>query len=130
MRNGCGVRLDRIAVREFRRSVSRAAGLLDNLGDLADAGAMLGRDRLRLAETERISFVNTGLGRAAFAFIGGEDHLLAGDPHELGEDLVGRDDPCPRIDHKQNEIGLGDGRFRLLAHARRSPVSPRAPRYR
>ena len=76
---------------------------------------------MRLAETERIGFVDARLGRAALAFIGGEDHGLAGAAHQLGEDLVGRDHAGARIDHEQHEIGLGDRRFRLLAHARRKP---------
>ena len=109
---------------DHRRAVPRAGRLLDDLRHLADAETMLGRDRQRLAETERIGFVQTGLRRAALAFIRGEDHWLAGAAHQLGEDLIGRNHPRPRIDHEQNEIGLGDGRFSLLAHARRQPLVP------
>ena len=124
------LRLDRILIHNVsgvgnvRNSIARAASLLDDLGDLADAERVLGRDRQRLAETERIGLVDARLGRAALAFIGGEDHLLAGAAHQLGENLVGRHHAGPRIDQEQHEIGLGDGRFRLLAHARGKPLIP------
>ena len=124
------LRLDRIfihnvsGVGNVRNSIARAARLLDDLGDLADAERVLRRDRQRLAEAERIGLVDARLGRAALAFIGGEDHRLAGAAHQLGENLVCRHHAGPRVDQEQHQIGLGDRRLRLLAHARGKPLIP------
>ena len=116
--------LDHFASRNLRRSLARAARLLDDLGDIADADAVLGGDRQRLAEPERVGFVDARLGRAALAFVRREDHLFAGAAHQFGEDLIRGHDAGPRVDQEQHEIGLGDGSFRLLAHARREPLIP------
>src|SRR5262249_43069991 len=51
--------------------------------------------------------------------------LLARAPCEICEDLVGGNDPFPRVDEKDHEVGLVDGGFGLLAHARREPLVPR-----
>ena len=95
-------------LRDLRTTVS-AGGLLDEVAQLADAGAMLGRDRQRLAEPKREGFVDAGLGARPSHFIGGEDHRLAGRAHELGENLVAGNNACTRIDQENDEIGLLDG---------------------
>ena len=56
-----------------RRPVSRQTRSIV-VGQLADADIMLGRDRQRLAEAERIGLVHRRLGRAALAFVDGENH--------------------------------------------------------
>jgi len=98
--------------------------LLDGLAQLANAESVLGGDRQRLAKTERIGLVDPGLGRATLAFIRRQNDRLARAAHEIGEDLVGAHHPRPRVDQEHHEIGLGDGGFRLLAHARREPLIP------
>ena len=78
---------------------------------------MLGGDRQRLAKSERKRLVHAWLCGAALAFVGGEDHRLAGGAHQFGEDLVAGDDARPRIDEKHHEVRLVDGSLSLLAHA-------------
>ena len=98
------------------------ACVLDRRGKVADADIVLGRDRKRFAEAERIGFVERGFGRASLALVDGENDRLAGSPRKLGEVLVGRHHARPPVDEEQHEIGACDRRFRLLAHARRQSL--------
>ena len=92
-------------------------GDLDRLAKLADARAVLGGDRQRLAKAEHVGLVDAGLGGAALAFVGCENDRLARAAHEIGEHLVGADQSCPRVDEKHYDIGLLYGRLGLLPHA-------------
>src|SRR6478736_4060319 len=93
----------------------RTGNLLDGLAEFADADPVLRGDRQRRAEPKRVSFVHTGLRGAALAFVGGEDHRLAGCTHQLGEDLVASHDTRPRIDQEHDEVSLLDGGHGLIA---------------
>ena len=78
IRKGCG------APRPVPRPPPPRAGplpahLLDRLGEVAGAEIVLGRDRDRLAEAERIGLVDRRLGRAPFALVDGKNDGLARD---------------------------------------------------
>ncbi len=80
---------------------------------------MLGADRDRLAEAERIGFERARLAGAALALIGDQDCGLAGLAHQIGEGAIGRHRAGARIDQKQDRVGLRHRRRRLRLHARR-----------
>ena len=87
--------------------------------EVGQALAMLGADRDRLAEAERIGFERARFAGAAFALIGDQDRGLARLAHQIGESAIGRRRAGARIDQKQHRIRLRDRRRRLRLHPRR-----------
>ena len=59
---------------------------------------------------------------AAFAFVGGQDHRLAGAVQRRRDDLVAGGDAGAGVDHEQQRIGFGDGGQGLAGHARAQGV--------
>ena len=88
-----------------------------SVAQLADAEVMLGRDRQRLAKTERKGFVEPGSAARPSHLLAARITGLPDAAHQFGEDLVGGDDARPRIDQENDEVGLLDGGHGLLAHA-------------
>jgi hypothetical protein len=78
---------------------------------------VLGRDRHRLAETERIGFQHARLGGTAFALVGHQDRGLAGAPHDIRERLVDRRRTRPGVNQKEHRIGGGERGLGLRLHA-------------
>ena len=78
---------------------------------------MLGRDRDRIAEPERIGFADAGLRGAAFALVRHQDRRLAGAAHEVGKGAVDRHRAGARIDQEQDRVGRGDRGLGLRLHA-------------
>ncbi len=78
---------------------------------------MLGRDRDRLAQSQRIGFVDARRLRPAFALVGDENDRLARPAHEVGDGSIGRRHARAHVDEKQHRVGLGDRRLGLRAHA-------------
>ena len=78
---------------------------------------MFGRNRRRLAETERVGIIHAGFGAARFGLVGDQNNLLARTPHEIGEGYVGRRDAGLGVDKEEDEISFADGKFRLGTHA-------------
>ncbi len=66
---------------------------------------MLGRDRDRLAQPERVGLVDTGVHPPALALVGDHDHRLAGAAHQIGEGAVGGQEPGTGVDHEQHRVG-------------------------
>ena len=85
--------------------------------EIGHALIVFGRDRHRLAQTERISFQPAPLASRAFALVGDDHRRLAGAAGELGEDAVDRHQAHPRVDHEEDDVGRRDGGFGLRAHA-------------
>ena len=77
---------------------------------------MLGADGHRLAKTERIGFQRARCAGAALALVGDQDRRLAGAAHQIGESAIGRRRAIARIDQKEHDIGLRQGRSRLRLH--------------
>ena len=77
--------------------------------------AVLGADRDRVAETQRIGFKNAGLAGTPFALVGDDDRRLARFAHQIGKGAIGRSRAGARIDEKEHGVGLrqGSGRLRL-----------------
>ena len=78
---------------------------------------MFGGNGDRLAEAELERRIEALLGRAAFALVGDEHDRASRRADQLGERLVVGGDAFARIDDEEHEIGRGQRRFALLAHA-------------
>ncbi len=85
--------------------------------EFAQALAMLGGERDRLAKAETEHLVDAGLPGRAFRLVGDEDDRLVGAAHRLREMLVGVGEPGARVDHEQDRVAIDERRFRLRAHA-------------
>ena len=77
---------------------------------------MLGADRDRIAEAERVGFESACLAGAAFALVGDQNCGLAGFAHEIGEGAIGRRRTRARIDEKEHGVGLRHRRRGLRLH--------------
>ena len=116
LKAGIGLRLVRrlAALPDDRLQAQRR----QHIGHEVDqAFAVLGRDGDRLAEAQLESGVEARLPYAPLALIGDDDNRAPRGAHELGEHLVARRHAFARIDQEQHEIGLGERRLGLLAHA-------------
>ena len=86
--------------------------------EFAKALAVLGRNRDRLAETERIGLDRAGLAVLALALVGDQQHRLVGAADEIGEGAIGRRQSGAGIDHEQQRVRELDRGLGLLLHAR------------
>ena len=77
---------------------------------------VLGRDRHRFAEAERIGVQPPRFAGRAFALVGHQHDRLAGLARDIGKGVVGRNRTGARVDHEENRVGLFDGRLGLRAH--------------
>ncbi len=91
--------------------------LAHRLEQVREALAMLGRDGDRLAQSERIGFVDARRLRPAFGLVGDENDRLARLAHEVGEGAIVRRHARAHVDEKQHRVRLGDRRLGLRAHA-------------
>ena len=89
----------------------------ERLQQVGRALAMLRRERDGIAEAERIGVDDAVRALLALGLVGQQDHRLAGPADEIGEGLVHRGEAEPGVDHEHHDIGLGDGRLGLGAHA-------------
>ena len=62
---------------------------------------------------KREGVVGAGRPGAALGLVGDEHHRLAGAAHELGEGPVGGQHAGARVDHEEDDVGLGDRRLGL-----------------
>ena len=99
-----------------RRLGQRRAQRIVKIGQ---ALAMLGADRDRFAEAERIGFERARSAGPALALVGDQDRRLAGLAHEIGKGAILRRRAGARIDKKKHRIGLRDRGRRLRLHSRR-----------
>ncbi len=60
--------------------------------------------------------MHAGVRRPAFALVGDHDHRLAGAAHQIGEGVVGRQQPGARVDHEQHRVGGCDRGRGLRLH--------------
>ena len=65
----------------------------------------------------RERLVGAGQPGAALGLVGDEDHGLAGAAHEFGEGTIGGKQPDAGVDEEEDDVGIGDRRFGLRAHA-------------
>src|SRR5829696_8496606 len=89
----------------------------ERVEELAEALAVLGRERHRLSEPQGERVVGAGRPGAALGFVGDEHHRLAGAAHELDEGLIRRQHPGARVHQEEDDVRLGDRRLCLVAHA-------------
>ena len=82
----------------------------------ADALAVFGGDRERRTKANRERIVIAVIAFFAFGFVSYQYDWLARCPHQPRKSRIGWRDACARINHEQDEIGVFDGFFRLLAH--------------
>ncbi len=102
---------------DFRRRLGQRR--TQRVVKVGQALAMLGADRDRFAEAERIGFERARLAGAALAFVGDEDRGLARLAHQIGEGAIGRRRAGARIDEKQHGIRLRHRRRGLRLHSPR-----------
>ena len=77
---------------------------------------MPGRDRHRIAEPEGIGLADLAQHGTALGLVGDEDDRFADAPQPLGEMLVGRGHPLPRVDDQERDVGLVEGALGLRPH--------------
>ena len=85
--------------------------------EVAEAFAVLRRDRHRFAEAEVEAFERTRRARPALALVGDEDGRLGGAPQQVDEGAVGRHHAGAGVDDEEHRIGRRDRGFGLGAHA-------------
>src|SRR3546814_4910953 len=79
--------------------------------------SVLGGDRDRLAQPQRIGFAEPGFRCAALALVGDQGDRLAAATQPVGEVLVERRDAGARVEQQQRQVGLAKRFLGLLAHA-------------
>gem|GEM_PF-4239642 len=84
---------------------------------VGNAHPVLGGERDRIAEAERIGLQHAAFAGAAFGLVGQHDHRHRRGAQPLADLLVQRRQPGARIDHEKCHIGGFQRRFGLLAHA-------------
>src|SRR5215475_9831613 len=88
------------------------------LVQVAQAFAVLGRDRDRLAQPQSMRLGQPLLAGAALAFIGDQDYLAGPLAQPGGKALVERQYARARIDQEQHDVGTVDGTLGEATHAR------------
>ena len=106
----------------FRHRLDEAG---QGLVQVAEAFAVLGRDRDRLAEAQPVRFGQTLLAGAALALVGDQDHLVFALAQPAGKALVHRQDAGAGIDQEQHDVGAFDGALGEAAHACLQPGAAR-----
>src|SRR3546814_16914283 len=79
--------------------------------------SVLGGDRDRLAQPQRIGFAEPGFRCAALALVGDQGDRLAAATQPVGEVLVERRAAGARVEQQQRQVGLAKRFLVLLAHA-------------
>src|SRR5262249_52559092 len=97
----------------FLAGSSRETGH-DHVEQVARVEPVRGRDRDRVAEAEPVELERVRLLRRVVDLVREQEDRLVRVPQYGGELLVARRDPCARVDDEEDEIGLGDGRPRLI----------------
>ena len=90
--------------------------LAQRLEQIHQPFAMLGRDRDRVAEPERMRFEHARRARLGFGLVRNHDHGLARAAHQIGEGAVVRHRAGFGIEHEEHRVGLLDGLFGLRHH--------------
>ncbi len=80
---------------------------------------MLCRDGDRLAEPQLERGIEALFARPPLALVGDDDDRAPRGAHQTGKHLVGRRHALARIEDEQHEVGIGQRRLGLLAHALR-----------
>ena len=114
-----GVRID-LLILGRRGGVLRQGGA-DRVVEVGEALAVLGGERDRIAEAERVGLGGAGA-RASLALVGDDDHRLAGAPHDVGEGAVDRRQAAAHVDQEQHRVGAADRHLGLRHHARGQAV--------
>ena len=78
---------------------------------------MLGGNRHRIAEAERVGLVSPLHAGAALGLVRDQDDGTFRAPDKVREPLVVGGEAGAAVDHEQNDVGLGDRRLGLGAHA-------------
>ena len=68
-------------------------------------------------DLRRAVVVGAGFGGAAFGLVGAQDNLRGFAAQNVGENLVRRQNACPRVDHEQTGVGHFDGALGQAPHA-------------
>ncbi len=84
---------------------------------IGQTGAMLGRQRHRLAKAEVVALEQARIGGAPLGLVADQVHLLASAAQHLSKALIQRGHAGARIVHEQDDVGFANGKFGLLAHA-------------
>ena len=79
---------------------------------------MFSRNRQRLTKSQAVTFSQARHHGAGFRLVTDENDMLVELANARGKFLVRRCHTSARVDHKQNDVGLECGYFRLVAHAR------------
>ena len=85
--------------------------------EIGQAFVVLGRNRDRVAEAERIGVQPPALAGGAFHLVGDQHGRLAGLAHQLGEHAVDPGRTGARVDHEEDRVGLPDRGLGLRPHA-------------
>ena len=80
------------------------------------------RERKRIAEPEPVKLERERVLIGVVDLVRDEHHRLVRRPQDLGELLVAGRDARPRVGQEEDEVGLGDGRLRLLGDRARDRI--------
>ncbi len=81
---------------------------------IADAGAVLRRDRNHLLEAERVELDDARLRLAIVGLVHGDDDGAAALPDGRRNFFVAGDEPVPAVGHEHDQVGRGDRAMALL----------------
>jgi len=89
----------------------------DGVHQLVDAAAVLGADREDVeARAVQLSQIERVLPLVGVDLIGGQEHGLSAAAEQLRELVLCAGEALDGVDHEDDHVGLGDGRFSLLPH--------------
>ena len=94
-------------------------GFDDRVEQIAGTGAVQGRNRDRLAETELVELVRRIATLDVVSFVRNENGRLVGAPEQIGDLVIAGGQPRFGIDHEDDDIGLANCAARLIASAAR-----------
>ena len=85
--------------------------------ELAEAAPVKRRDAVQLVDAEPVEIGRFGLGRRRVGLVGDEEHRLLAATQQLDRALVGRGEPRHRVEHADDDVGLGDRQLDLAGDA-------------
>ena len=86
------------------------------LEQVAQSFAVLGRERDRIAEAERVAFIQPVIARAALGLVGDQHHRDRAFAQVPPDFLVHRGEPGAGIDHEQRDVRADQRSLGLCAH--------------
>ena len=112
---GVGLGLARLAGELLRRLGRQRPH--DRVEQVAGPAAVRGRDRVRLLPAERVELHALELALLVVGLVDGDEDRRGGAAQQLGRLGVGRRQARDRVDHEDDDVGLGDREAGLLLDA-------------